>query len=109
MSKNKQIAEQFVKLCNDYGWTVKHRDSESTVVTIEKRFTLGNLDEFVIADGEYYHIIGILPQTSNGSWWGTDGGGVGAISAHKNGHFVYNRSGISKRVIKQINKLLGYE
>jgi hypothetical protein len=54
---------------------------------------------------EYFSILGLLPTTSPGSIWGTDGGGIGALSAMKSGTFVMNKSGGSKRVLKVLAKM----
>jgi len=47
-------------------------------------------------------------MTEPGSVWGTDGGGVGAISALKSGTFEMKKSGGSKRVLKAIERELAY-
>jgi hypothetical protein len=47
----------------------------------------------------------LLPSTEPGSVWGTDGGGVGAISAIQSGVFQMSKSGGSKRVLSAISKL----
>jgi hypothetical protein len=54
---------------------------------------------------EYYSILGLLPTTSAGSIWGTDGGGIGAVSAMNTGLFKMNKSGGSKRVLTALAKL----
>jgi hypothetical protein len=47
-----------------------------------------------------------VPTTGSGSIWGTDGGGVGAIAAMRNGEFIMNRSGVSKRFAKAVREYL---
>lgn len=79
------------------GWTYEVRGS---ILTIHKRIS-GN-DGFVQADMEYYDLLGIVPMTEAGSVWGTDGGGMGAISAMNSGHFKMNKSGCSKRVLNAL-------
>jgi hypothetical protein len=54
---------------------------------------------------EYYSILELLPTTSPGSVWGTDGGGIGAISAMNTGVFTMNKSGGSKRVLSALKKI----
>jgi len=76
-----------------------------SILHIEKNFEPGNMDEFVKADGEWYSILGLVPTTSAGSTWGTDGSGVGAVSAHKEGLFMMNKSGCSKRVLNALKKM----
>lgn len=96
----KEIAIELKNLATEYGWTVSVRGS---ILTITKAIS-GN-DEFVTADMEYGSIFGLLPSTSPGSTWGTDGGGVGAIAAMNTGVFTMNKSGGSKRVLNALSKL----
>jgi len=96
----KEIAVKIKNKCAEYGWVYEVRGS---ILTITKR--INGDDEFVIADGEYYFILGLLPTTSAGSIWGTDGGGVGALSAINTGIFKMNKSGGSKRVLNALKKI----
>lgn len=102
MSNAKQQAQAIADRCNEYGWTFTVRGG---ILQIDKKLTPGNMDEFVTADMEYYSILGLLPTTSPGSVWGTDGGGIGAISAVNNGLFTMKKSGGSKRVLNALAKL----
>lgn len=102
MSKANQQAMEIASLCAEYGWTFQVRGS---ILEINKVFTPGSQDEFVTADQEYYSILSLLPSTSAGSIWGTDGGGVGAISAIKSGVFSMKKSGGSKRVLTALSKI----
>jgi hypothetical protein len=99
---NADIAKQIKQTAVELGWTLTVRNS---VLTIKKRIS-GN-DEFCRADMEYYSILGLLPSTSPGSIWGTDGGGIGALSAMKSGVFTMNKSGGNKRVLSALSKILG--
>lgn len=83
------------------GWDILVRGN---ILTITKKIA-GN-DEFCRADSEYYSILGLLPSTSAGSVWGTDGGGIGALSAMQSGRFTMNKSGGSKRVLNSLKKYL---
>jgi len=94
----KETAQEIKATCSKLGWTYEIRGS---VFTITKEFTPTN-ENFVTADMEYYSILELLPRTSPGSDWGTDGGGMGALSAMKSGRFVMNRSGGSKRVLNAL-------
>lgn len=98
---SKQVAAEIKSMADRLGWIVSIRNE---VLSISKQ--INGMDEFVKADGEYYSILGLLPQTSAGSSWGTDGGGVGAISALNKGVFVMNKSGGSKRVLSALAKLI---
>lgn len=75
------------------------------VLTIHKYFQAGSNDGFVECDMSYGSVLGLLPRTSPGSEWGTDGGGIGALSAIRSGHFVMNKSGGSARVLNALAKL----
>lgn len=99
---NADIANQIKQTADELGWTLTVRNS---ILTIKKRIS-GN-DEFCRADMEYYSILGLLPSTSPGSIWGTDGGGIGALSAMKSGVFTMNKSGGNKRVLSALSKILG--
>jgi len=97
---SKEVALSIKETAVRLGWTVEVR---GPILTIKK--PISGREEFVTADMEYYSILGLLPQTSPGSIWGTDGGGIGAVSAMSNGLFVMNKSGGSKRVLNALAKL----
>lgn len=99
MSKNKEIAEKIKAMAVELGWSYKVHDG---ILTITKLFTPGSNDEFYQADGEYYSILELLPQSSPGSIWGTDGGGMGAPGAKRDGVFTMNKSGGNKFVLKAL-------
>ena len=98
---SKEIASKLLETATKLGWTVGIRRS---ILTISK--PISSNDDFVSADSEYYSILGLLTQTSPGSSWGTDGGGIGALSAMKHGLFVMNKSGGSKRILNELAKLI---
>lgn len=103
MSKNEAIAKEILDVSTKLGWDVLVRGD---ILTIVKNFTPGDMSAFVKADGEYYSILGLLPRPRPGSMWGTDGGGVGAVAAHRDGRFVMNVSGGNKLVLRKLEKLL---
>lgn len=72
------------------------------VVTISRNFTPGDLSAFTDCDMVGPSFLDRLPTTSPGSTWGTDWG----YSAIKNGCYTLNRSGISKRVVSKLAKML---
>jgi len=98
---SKEIALEIKSMCDSLGWTYEAR---ATILIIRKSFD-STKEAFVIADSEYYGILGLIPSTSAGSIWGTDGGGVGALAAIKSGVFEMKKSGCSKRVLNALNKL----
>ena len=102
MSSAKESALSIKSMCEKLGWTYTVRGS---VLTIKKQIGVGSTDEFIGADMEYYSILGLLPSTGPGSIWGTDGSGIGALSAINSGVFTMNKSGGNKRVLSALEKL----
>lgn len=98
---SKATAIQIKNIASELNWTLEVRGS---ILTIKK--AISGKSEFRNADMEYYSILGLLPSTSAGSIWGTDGGGIGALSAMKTGVFTMNKSGGSKRVLSALSKIL---
>lgn len=96
-------AIKILETAKELGWEVAIRGN--SIMTITKTGINTN-DDFVRADMEYYSILSLLPSTSPGSVWGTDGGGIGALSAMKTRVFTMNKSGGSKRVLSALRKLL---
>lgn len=103
MSKAMQTAKEIFNTAQELGWNIEVRRNNS-LLTITKR--INGMDEFVTADMEYYSILGLLPVSRPGSMWGTDGGGVGAISAMNTGVFTMNLSGGNKRVLKALANMV---
>ena len=99
MSSAKELAKKFKESCENQGWDYFVRGS---ILSITK--SIRSREDFVKADSEYYFLLGIAPTTSPGSIWGTDGSGVGALSAMKSGLFVMNKSGVSKRFLSALMK-----
>lgn len=102
MSSAKETAQKIIAIAKEYGWDLNVRGS---ILTIYKDGIRTN-EDFVRADMEYYSILGLLPSTSPGSIWGTDGGGIGALSAMNTGVFTMNKSGGSKRVLNALAKMI---
>lgn len=97
----KEVAAKITDTAKELGWELEVRGS---ILTIYKYGIVDN-DAFVRADMEYYSILGLLPSTSAGSIWGTDGGGIGALSAMNSRVFKMNKSGGSKRVLAALKKM----
>ena len=98
---SKEIALSIKTTAANLGWTV---EVSREVLRISK--PINGREELVTADGEYYSILSLLPQTTAGSMWGTDCGGVGAVAALRNGMFMMHKSGGSKRVLNALAKLV---
>ena len=98
---SKETALKIKNLASELNWALEVRGS---ILTIKKQ--ISGKEQFVTADMEYYSVLGLLPSTSAGSVWGTDGGGIGAISALNTGVFTMNKSGGSKRVLSALAKII---
>jgi len=106
MAKTTISAAETAKLidnkCHEMGWNWYVHGG---IFTITKEIEPNNNDEFITADMEYYSILSMLPTTSPGSIWGTDGSGIGALSAIKGGLFKMNKSGGSKLVLNVLSRM----
>lgn len=103
MTKSQKQAKEFMNLVAEYGWELS--DVKGSVVEIVKWITPNDNDSFVKADMEYYSILSALPG-SGGSIWGTDGGGIGALSAMNTGRMSMKKSGVSKHVANALKRML---
>ena len=102
MTTSVETAQKILNTASELGWNVAVRNN--SILTITKS-GITDTESFVKADMEYYSILSLLPTTSPGSIWGTDGGGVGALSAMNTRVFTMNKSGGSKRVLKVLANL----
>jgi hypothetical protein len=100
MSKAKETAQKIKEMAEKLGWRLEVRGE---ILTIKKLFQ-GD-QGFRECDSEYYDILGLLPTTRPGSIWGTDGGGMGAMTAMANGVFTMNKSGGSVRVLNALKRI----
>ena len=100
MSVVAEAVANFKAVCAKYGWSYSVR---GTILTISKPID-GTLEDFARADGEYYGILSWARTTRPGSTWGTDGGGMGAMSAMANKLFVMNKSGVDKRMLRMLSE-----
>lgn len=107
MTKAQQIALEIKAIADLLGWHLCVE--ENGILTITKWIGPNDNDAFVQADGEYYSILGGVPQSSPGSMWGTDGGGIGALSAMKHGVFRMHKSGCNKNVLKALKRIVAGE
>jgi hypothetical protein len=97
-----EIAQEIRDAATRLRWTYSVRGS---IFTVERRFQAGSMEGFRECDMMYFEILGRLPRTEAGSDWGTDGSGIGGMSALASGVFRMNRSGGSKRVLAALAKL----
>lgn len=102
MTKSVEEATKIAARCKQLGWDFAVRGS---IFTIYKEIARGNKEELVRADMEYYSILGLLKRSGPGSDWGTDCGGIGALSALSSGLFTMNRSGGNKNTLKALAKM----
>lgn len=101
MSVAKTQAQDFIKAVKAAGWKITR--CQDSLVTISKEIGIQNRENFCGADSEYYFLLAMIPGKC-GSIWGTDGSGIGALSAMKNGVFAMNKSGVQSRFINALKK-----
>lgn len=106
-SNNKSSAVQSAQVlkskADELGFSLTVR---GTILTVSKRITPGDNASFADADMSVYSVLELLPRTSPGSDWGTDGGSIGGMTAMQTGRFVMNRSGGSARILKALASIL---
>lgn len=88
---------------DELGFTLTVRGN---ILTVSKRVIPGNNGSFAEADMSVYSVLELLPRTSPGSDWGTDGGSIGGMVAMQTGYFSMNRSGGSVRILKALSSIL---
>lgn len=93
---------QFVENTKKNGVEIEVRGG---ILTLRKRFNAGDKNGFAGAETDC-SVIYDAPQTQPGSTWGTTGDTVGGFSAIQSGCMVLNRSGVSKRWLTKLGKLL---
>lgn len=103
MSKALEQAKVFKAAVEKEGWYIAR--AQDGIVTISKNIGRDDRDGFVRADSEYYGILSLAPL-KGGSIWGTDGGGIGALSAMRSGVFTMNKSGNGSRFINALKKIM---
>jgi len=95
-------AKQIKAKADELGFTV---EVSAGILRVSKRIIPGDNASFADADMSVYSVLELLPRTSPGSDWGTDGGSIGGMSAMNSGRFHMNRSGGSARVLKALASL----
>jgi len=101
MTKTTLDAKYFVDHCNRNGVSISIRGS---VVSLSKSFDPNSMDGYSDAES-ICSIIYEVPYR-DGSIWGTTGDTIGGAVALQSGHHKINVSGVSKRFISKLVKLL---
>lgn len=102
MEDPKSIAEKFKTECFARGFNFVVGEN---MVTVTKSFQALSVTAFTQCEFDGETLLSMLPMKYPGSVWGTDGGSVGGWSAIQNGQYRLNKSGISKKVLKELSKL----
>jgi hypothetical protein len=104
MSKAMQVASEFMESVRSNGFQVSRCEGE--VVSIFRKFAPGDRDAFVACDMLGPDVLGRL-GARGGSMWGTDGGSIGGASGLRDGYYRLNVSGVPKRVVVAVMRLVG--
>ena len=98
-------AAEFLADARRHGFTVEPiRHPE--VVTIALSFEPGDRDAYVAADGVAWSVLSGAPMLYPGTTWGTDGASVGGHAGLTGGYYRLSKSGVSRRFVKALAKLL---
>lgn len=87
--------------CTANGIAIAIRGS---ILTLTKHFTPGSASEYTAAESDV-SILYDVPG-SGGSVWGTDGGSIGGMVGMNGGYMKLNKSGVAKRFISALAKLI---
>ena len=77
-----------------------------SILTASKQFEAGSNQGFTEAESVVSSVIYMLPTTSAGSVWGSDGASVGGFIGLQNGSMKLNVSGGSKLVLNALKKVI---
>jgi hypothetical protein len=100
-STAQETAMKIIDSAKENQMTIRTRGS---ILEVTRRITPGCGRSFAVAEMGASIVLGLLPRTSPGSDWGTDGGSIGGMTAMQTGHFRMNRSGGSARVLNALRK-----
>lgn len=95
--------EAFAARCARLGITIE--DPRDTVLTLSKKFTPGDAHDYACIEGEVSCVILEAPARG-GSVWGTDSGSVGWALGLRAGCMRLHASGIQKRWLARLAKLI---
>lgn len=98
-----ESAQAIKSKADELGFSLAVRGS---ILTVSKRIIPGDNASFADADMSVYSVLELLPRTSPGSDWGTDGGSIGGMTAIQTGRFAMNRSGGSVRILKALSSII---
>ncbi len=102
ISPNERQALDVIAKAETYGFSVR---VHGATMTVHKQFTPGDKDAYTKAESEANDLLDMVPMTSPGSVWGTDGASVGGHVGLTNGYMTLNKSGCGKRVLNALAKL----
>lgn len=102
MSATSESIASFIAACESAGFSYSCKPG---IVTVRRSFTPGDAAEYVRCDGDGPSLLALVPITSAGSTWGTDGASVGGAVGLRDGHYRLNVSGASKRFTTALAKV----
>lgn len=105
MSKSMDEATDFVRKVTELGFRVE-RERTSGVVTVSTTFSPGDTQAYIMADSDAHALISDVPVVTYGSTWGTTSDGVGGHAGMMGGYVRLSKSGVSKRFVTALVKVL---
>lgn len=98
------IAQLLIDTAERTNWKLSC-NPDSGSISVTRIFTKGDIEAYMDADNSWGEVLSLAPMTRSGSGWGTDSASVGGAVGLDNGYYRMNKSGISKTVIAQLQKL----
>lgn len=96
-------ATKVVELIKQYEFSV---DIRGTIIELKRSFKERSNHTYIELEAAADRILSLIKQTTAGSTWGSTSDSVGGALALQNGVFRMCKSGCSKRLLAQIQKLM---
>jgi len=92
---------EFICAAKQYGFSYEVLGS---TIKLTATFEANDHNAYCDVEDNSYKVLSLAPRTSAGSIWGSDSGSIGGMVALTSGNFRMNKSGVSTRFSKALNK-----
>ena len=92
---------EFICAAKQYGFSY---EAIGSTIKLTKTFAANDTSAYCAAEDNAYKVLSLAPQRTDGSIWGSDSGSIGGMMALRSGNFRMNKSGVSTRFTKVLNK-----
>lgn len=98
---SQKVASEFIAKAKELGFSYC---ISGCIVKVNKNFTPRDPAAFGKAESNANTLLSIIPRSSPGSIWGTDGSSVGGFLGFEQGYMELCKSGCNKNILKEINR-----